>query len=252
VCKADLPEKLRFGRIDVSCEGWDHPGDPFVMKGSCGLEYRLVHIDGESKWNIRDFLTVPNILTTITFGFAAFFLIMTLYTLLEPCIKSYFAPIFRSGTGPRRRRDSSTHPSGSGAPPPPPYSAAPPIPPYPKPGPSSSTQSGDNSGPFGNFQPGFWSGLGLGGLGATMAQRFYRRDGEQYRQRPRPAGEYDWERERVRRPGAFSPFPSFASSPEPASSSVRSRRNETRASGSGSSTLGQTRSSTGYGTSSVR
>ena len=32
-CEADLPESLRFGRVEVSCEGWDGPGDPYVLKG---------------------------------------------------------------------------------------------------------------------------------------------------------------------------------------------------------------------------
>jgi len=29
----DLPDKLRFGRVEVSCEGWSKPGDPYVLKG---------------------------------------------------------------------------------------------------------------------------------------------------------------------------------------------------------------------------
>ena len=70
-CEADLPEKLRFGRTDVSCEGWDYAGDSYVLKGkslfstgympilffflitshtgSCGLEYRLVNTDSSYK-----------------------------------------------------------------------------------------------------------------------------------------------------------------------------------------------------------
>ena len=32
-CEADLPESLRLGRVEVSCEGWDGPGDPYVLKG---------------------------------------------------------------------------------------------------------------------------------------------------------------------------------------------------------------------------
>ena len=62
-CEADLPDTLRFGRVEVSCEGWSGPGDPYVLKGmdglsfsqissyrsfcvsgSCSLEYRLVQI----------------------------------------------------------------------------------------------------------------------------------------------------------------------------------------------------------------
>ncbi|QRW18376.1 store-operated calcium entry-associated regulatory factor [Rhizoctonia solani] len=41
-CEADLPSSLRFGKLHVSCEGWDRPGDPHVLKGSCGLTYSLV------------------------------------------------------------------------------------------------------------------------------------------------------------------------------------------------------------------
>ncbi|KAK0394064.1 hypothetical protein QR680_000553 [Steinernema hermaphroditum] len=36
-CKADIPKKYRFGQISVSCEGFDHPGDPYVLHGSCGM-----------------------------------------------------------------------------------------------------------------------------------------------------------------------------------------------------------------------
>eukprot|EP01114_Cavostelium_apophysatum_P021788 TRINITY_DN7691_c0_g1_i1.p1 TRINITY_DN7691_c0_g1~~TRINITY_DN7691_c0_g1_i1.p1 ORF type:complete len:342 (-),score=38.07 TRINITY_DN7691_c0_g1_i1:38-1063(-) len=40
-CEADLDSSVRFGRTDVSCEGYSHPDDPYVLKGSCGLEYTL-------------------------------------------------------------------------------------------------------------------------------------------------------------------------------------------------------------------
>ncbi|KAH7919508.1 DUF1183-domain-containing protein [Leucogyrophana mollusca] len=45
-CEADLPSSLRFGKVEVSCEGWNGPGDPYVMKGSCSLEYNLVQLPG--------------------------------------------------------------------------------------------------------------------------------------------------------------------------------------------------------------
>ncbi len=32
-CEADLPESLRLGRVQVSCEGWEGPGDSYVLKG---------------------------------------------------------------------------------------------------------------------------------------------------------------------------------------------------------------------------
>jgi hypothetical protein len=31
----------RLGKIEVVCEGYDYPDDPYILKGSCGLEYNL-------------------------------------------------------------------------------------------------------------------------------------------------------------------------------------------------------------------
>lgn len=36
-CKTDMSNKYRFGRIDVNCEGYDYPNDPYVLRGSCGV-----------------------------------------------------------------------------------------------------------------------------------------------------------------------------------------------------------------------
>jgi hypothetical protein len=41
-CKAQLPPEFKLGSTDVICEGYDSPDDPFVLKGSCGVEYRLI------------------------------------------------------------------------------------------------------------------------------------------------------------------------------------------------------------------
>ncbi|KAI0259894.1 glycoside hydrolase superfamily [Gloeopeniophorella convolvens] len=43
-CETDLPDTLRLGRVEVSCEGWEGPGDLYVLKGSCSLEYRLLDV----------------------------------------------------------------------------------------------------------------------------------------------------------------------------------------------------------------
>lgn len=40
-CKADMDNAYRFGRIEVSCEGFNHPDDAYILKGSCGLEYTV-------------------------------------------------------------------------------------------------------------------------------------------------------------------------------------------------------------------
>jgi hypothetical protein len=40
-CTADMDNRYRFGPITVNCEGYDYPDDPFVLRGSCGLEYTI-------------------------------------------------------------------------------------------------------------------------------------------------------------------------------------------------------------------
>lgn len=36
-----MDNMYRFGHIEVSCEGYSHPADAYILKGSCGLEYTL-------------------------------------------------------------------------------------------------------------------------------------------------------------------------------------------------------------------
>ncbi|XP_025110985.1 store-operated calcium entry-associated regulatory factor-like isoform X2 [Pomacea canaliculata] len=40
-CRATMDGDYKFGKLDVLCEGYDYPNDPYVLKGSCGLEYEL-------------------------------------------------------------------------------------------------------------------------------------------------------------------------------------------------------------------
>lgn len=41
-CRADLPEEFKLGGTEVICEGYESADDPYVLKGSCGVEYRIV------------------------------------------------------------------------------------------------------------------------------------------------------------------------------------------------------------------
>ena len=36
-----MDNEYRFGKISVSCEGYDYPDDPYVLAGSCGLDYTI-------------------------------------------------------------------------------------------------------------------------------------------------------------------------------------------------------------------
>jgi len=40
-CRGELDEAVKFGTISVNCEGFAYPDDPYVLQGSCGLEYTL-------------------------------------------------------------------------------------------------------------------------------------------------------------------------------------------------------------------
>ncbi|RMZ81549.1 hypothetical protein DV737_g2529, partial [Chaetothyriales sp. CBS 132003] len=54
-CKAFLPEEFKLGSTDVSCEGYASSDDPYVLKGSCGVEYRLLLTDkGEERYGRPD------------------------------------------------------------------------------------------------------------------------------------------------------------------------------------------------------
>ncbi|KAK5652490.1 hypothetical protein OQA88_10392 [Cercophora sp. LCS_1] len=41
-CTASLPSTLKLGSTEVICEGYASADDPYVLKGSCGVEYRMV------------------------------------------------------------------------------------------------------------------------------------------------------------------------------------------------------------------
>ncbi len=50
-CSASLPPEFKLGSTDVICEGYSSPDDEYILKGSCGVEYRLLLTDaGEEKY----------------------------------------------------------------------------------------------------------------------------------------------------------------------------------------------------------
>jgi len=218
-CEADLPESLRFGKIQVSCEGWARAGDPYVLKGSCSLEYRLVQVPGSLRNSDSDnpvdsgksFDVASTIFTVIWLAFVA----IILYSFIQSCMRG---PQNRVGGRPAPGRPGNSGPGffpggldDDSSAPPPPYSKSAPTP---------------NEG----WRPGFWSGAVLGGLGTHFLNN------------RRNARAYDWERERsYQTPPAGSMFGQRRSAARPADDR-----------GEGSSNLGSMRQSTGFGGSSVR
>ncbi|KXN84736.1 hypothetical protein AN958_12163 [Leucoagaricus sp. SymC.cos] len=230
-CEADLPEALRFGKVEVSCEGWSKPGDPFVLKGSCGLQYRLVEIPGALRNGQTEspfsFLKRDVIFTVVWVAFLLFFA----YNLLKSCFRRSNGSSVRGhgGAGPRpgggggggggwfpgdHRRDDWSNP-------PPPY-----------------TKNPSNNGANEGWRPGFWTGAALGGLATQFWNN--RRQAEpgvywnQWNQVPIQSG-----------PGSQSMFGSGFSSRRPTHFDDDDR-------GEGSSNLGSMRRSTGIGGSNVR
>ncbi|KKK14176.1 hypothetical protein ARAM_003565 [Aspergillus rambellii] len=55
-CTASLPPELKLGSTDVICEGYRNSDDPWVLKGSCGVEYRMLLTDlGEEKFGYNSY-----------------------------------------------------------------------------------------------------------------------------------------------------------------------------------------------------
>ncbi|POS84816.1 hypothetical protein EPUL_003369 [Erysiphe pulchra] len=50
-CTATIPREFKLGSTDVICEGYSNPNDKYILKGSCGVKYRLLLTEtGEKKF----------------------------------------------------------------------------------------------------------------------------------------------------------------------------------------------------------
>ncbi|KIK63018.1 hypothetical protein GYMLUDRAFT_163862 [Collybiopsis luxurians FD-317 M1] len=225
-CEADLPEALRFGKVTVSCEGWSGPGDPYVLKDSCSLEYRLVEVPRDLRNEPNHHGAPPMDITTIIFTIIwVAVLLFICYSFLKSCLAGRSTS--DSGTA-RNNRPGGGTPGGSGWFPgnyddhssgdtPPPYSK------------NASNNQQQNEG----WRPGFWTGALLGGL----ADRYLMRNNEV------PRRQYDWEQSR-------RPTTSFFNGGGGGNRRVWSSNSEDR--GEGPSNSGSMRQSTGFGGSNVR
>jgi len=52
-CKAEMDDSYRFGKIQVSCEGYDYPNDPYVLKGNtwCKVLIRIYPRISPPQWH---------------------------------------------------------------------------------------------------------------------------------------------------------------------------------------------------------
>ncbi|VDM72017.1 unnamed protein product, partial [Strongylus vulgaris] len=169
-CVADMPEEFEFGQVTVTCEGYSYPEDPYILKGSCGLEYELEYANTayskkdvgrsrKSSWS--SWFTQENFANAIVAAFilymiyAMFFANTTPQGPRAPPRYGWFGSGYDGGPG-----YPGGHPPPSAPPPPPSYDDAM--------GFKSTHHTGSASGGSG---PGFWTGAGLGALGGYLFGR---------------------------------------------------------------------------------
>ncbi|RMJ12468.1 hypothetical protein BHE90_007188 [Fusarium euwallaceae] len=159
-CTASLPEELKLGSTDVICEGYAYPDDPYVLKGSCGVEYQLALTSkGERRYpDIANGGWFNDGRGGIDWGALVFTIIFV--GILGWIIYSACCVAQRNNVNinrPRRRPDGWGGPGGwgpgwgpGGDDPPPPY-------------PGTKPQNTDT------WRPGFWSGAAGGAAAGYLA-----------------------------------------------------------------------------------
>ncbi|KAG0311895.1 hypothetical protein BGZ99_009845 [Dissophora globulifera] len=189
-CQADLPEDLRFGELNVYCEGYGYPDDPYVLKGSCGLEYQLnyknyreyPYYQNQPQWTAKKrswFQTITRWGYVIAVPIIFFLARPTIYYFVINWLQKTFG---RNDAPPPYRASGSGSGGGGG------YGGG-----------GGGGGGGYGGGGWGSgwgnnnsyrnkpdgsdtqgFRPGFWSGLGLGGLATYMATNRNQRPRTEY------------------------------------------------------------------------
>ncbi|KAL2007263.1 hypothetical protein VTN00DRAFT_8701 [Thermoascus crustaceus] len=165
-CTAELPPEFKLGSTDVVCEGYRSAEDPWVLKGSCGVEYRLALTEvGERRFGHlvaeEEGLELERWTGLLGVGLFVLCIGLILYPLIADCLgfrrnnrpggnntnnRPWWGGFWPGGGGPGG--GGGDNPPG----PPPPYD-------YPSSNPFMSSTSSSN------WRPGFWTGA-LGGAAA--------------------------------------------------------------------------------------
>lgn len=197
-CTASLPPEFKLGSTDVICEGYRDSDDEWVLKGSCGVEYRLILTAlgekkfGKSGWSMSDSSSEPKadrVISTLfwlIFVGVVLFMIYSFFTQQQQGRRTGTAGGRRPGGGGGGGGGGGWWPGNDNDDPPPPYSPRqPPRKTYPL------EQQG--------WRPGFWSGAGAGAAAGYAAGRYAgnsrNNTGSSWAAGGRGGGNrYDWDR----------------------------------------------------------
>lgn len=110
-CTASLPEEFKLGSTDVICEGYRNADDKWVLKGSCGVEYRLLLTEkGEQRYGRRSD-EAPSKKDDESKGWVERYLFMMLF--VGVCIIIIYAALNdNNGRNNRPRRRRNNNPGG--------------------------------------------------------------------------------------------------------------------------------------------
>ncbi|KAL6164740.1 hypothetical protein ACJQWK_09464 [Exserohilum turcicum] len=182
-CTASLPEEFKLGSTDVICEGYDYPEDPYILEGSCGVEYRLILTEkgrekygkGRGGWEGDDDdrpdgpktmgEKIAAGLFWLLFGGVVLWMIYSAFTNRAQAQDGGFAGGNRPGWGGGGGGGGGWGYDDNNDPPPPYYPNDPTNPNNPKSG-YGTTQG---------WRPGFWSGAAGGAAAGWAAGRFANR-----------------------------------------------------------------------------
>merc|ERR1712227_659937 len=148
-CKTDMDNKYRFGKISVSCEGYDYPDDPYILAGSCGLDYTIDRVGNSGNSNSYSSYQAPKSTSTESDGEINWVFIAIV------CIICW--AMWKNLTENDNNQGNGIPPAGTEPSAPPPYSETG-VPPA---GSSFGQNSHQNTGRQG-WRPGFFSGFGTG------------------------------------------------------------------------------------------
>ncbi len=178
-CRASLPEEFKLGSTDVTCEGYESSEDPYVLRGSCGVEYRLLLTDkGEEKYGSGSWFDSGSSGGSGNKGEkVAGYLFMGLFLVVLFIIARGIYNAWRNDA-PRRRPRGGGGFGGFGGggddnDPPPPYDPQPSRPKKPTwPSASSSRTGTTGGGQQGQaWRPGMWTGAAAGAAAGYFAGR---------------------------------------------------------------------------------